>query len=106
MIMERHKALGDRYDAMVLALKMIFGKAPLRADLTEYALKMAREKKIHLDRASARVKEGLICWLCENCPNLLSNCLTRQTTAVSPSQACPPFDSDEEDSRDGKLRFD
>jgi hypothetical protein len=101
--MERHKALGDRYDAMASALQMLFGRMPLRADLTEYALRMAGEKNIPLDRAGIRVKEGLICWLCENCPDLLSNCPTAQVTAVSPSQTCPPFDADDEDNRDDKL---
>jgi hypothetical protein len=82
---------------MLLALHLIFGKVPRRVELLEYVSKMAREKNLHLDRASARLKEGLICWLCENCPNIVSDCPTPPVAAVSISDAFAPFETDDDD---------
>jgi hypothetical protein len=92
---------------MVLALNLIFGKVPRRSELVEYVLKTAREKNLHLDRASARLKEGLICWLCENCPNILAKSPTPPVASVPITDASAPFDptDDDEDSAFDKFSF-
>jgi hypothetical protein len=93
----RRRALGPRYDAMVQALELIFGQVPLRDDLSVFARRMAAEKHLHVDRASSRVKEGLICWLCENCSSILSDCPPAPRIVDPRPETCPPFDSTEDE---------
>jgi RNase P subunit RPR2 len=45
--------------------KMLGGNTRKKA-LIELAQSIAGSKKIEIDRAVKRMKEGLICWFCEN----------------------------------------
>jgi hypothetical protein len=106
-ILARRRKLGPKYYAMLQALELIFGKIPLRSNLSTFVVRMSRDRNIPLDRASTRLKDGLICWLCEHCPDILIQYPLQQNAPEQLSESFPPFDSDDggDDSYD-KLRFD
>jgi hypothetical protein len=70
-ILARRKALGNLYGEMIQALTFRYGDIPPRNVLLDLATETSRKKGIRLDRASCRLKEGLICWLCEHNQELL-----------------------------------
>jgi hypothetical protein len=70
-ILARRQALGNIYGAMIQALRYRYGDVPPRDILLDLVAEASKKKGVKLDRTSLRLKEGLICWLCEHYPELL-----------------------------------
>jgi hypothetical protein len=68
---ERRRNHGSVFDQMARTLPKVFGENPTKSKLMEFAQSIAAEKGLTIDRGAKRMKDGLICWFCENAPHLL-----------------------------------
>ena len=67
---ERRRIAGGIFHRMSAVLvRVIHGKAT-RVALLRMAAALASQKGITIDRGSKRLKDSLICWFCENCPEI------------------------------------
>jgi hypothetical protein len=67
----RMMRVGARYQQMADALEIITSISQLkgtRVTLEEYATSLISQRRL-----ASRKKPALICWFCENCPDLLLN---------------------------------
>jgi hypothetical protein len=82
---ERRRCNAALYDRMARILDAALGGKATKQNLMALAEKIASEKRIKIDRGAKRMKEGLICWFCENARSFISE------------EALPPqgFDMDE-----------
>jgi hypothetical protein len=64
----RRKANERLFDQMMNKLQQL-GKN----SLLQFAEAVAKTKNISVDRLAHRQKDSLICWFCENCPELLND---------------------------------
>jgi hypothetical protein len=63
---ERRRCNGALYDRMTQILGVVLGGKITKRNLMDLAEKIAAQKQIKIDRGAKRMKEGLICWFCEN----------------------------------------
>jgi hypothetical protein len=74
---DRMMRVGPRYHEMVRALEVITKMLQLkttRAPLEDFANSLIKERGLPpLDRLARRKKQALICWFCENCPDVMLN---------------------------------
>jgi hypothetical protein len=59
------------FSAMESALKGLCSSFT-KEELLRLAEKFERSKGVRIDRSAQRLKDCLVCWFCENCPELLS----------------------------------
>jgi hypothetical protein len=62
---------GSLFHQMTSVLTKVFGGNLTKSKLMELARSVAAEKGLTIDRGAKRMKDGLICWFCENIPQLL-----------------------------------
>jgi hypothetical protein len=67
---ERRRCNAAVYDRMAQILNAVLGGKATKQNLMDLAEKIAAQKQIKIDRAAKRIKEGLICWFCENACDL------------------------------------
>jgi hypothetical protein len=63
---ERRRCNAASYDRMTQILNVVLGGKITKRNLMDLAEKIAAQKQIKIDRGAKRMKEGLICWFCEN----------------------------------------
>jgi hypothetical protein len=76
---ERRRCNAALYDRMTQILNAVLGGKVTKQHLMELAVKIAAAKGIKIDRGAKRLKDGLICWFCENACEF-----------VAPRAASPP----------------
>jgi hypothetical protein len=59
------------FSAMESTLKVLCNSFR-KADILHLAEKFESSKGVRVDRSARRLKDCLVCWFCENCPELLS----------------------------------
>jgi hypothetical protein len=69
----RRRGCSQLYGPMIDALETRFNKRAVRSEMLELAADICAERGIKLDRPAKRSKECLICWFCENVPELVGN---------------------------------
>jgi hypothetical protein len=79
----RRKANERLFDQMMKKLQQN-GKN----SLLQFAKAVAKKKGISVDRLARRQKDSLICWFCENCPELLND---DPLTSVTNQQSAEPI---------------
>jgi hypothetical protein len=60
------------YSTMSRWLTVIFHGEPTKESLWQFASKIAAKLNIKIDRDARRLKDSLMCWICENAPQLLA----------------------------------
>jgi hypothetical protein len=66
----RRRAAGLHFLAMSDSVKMWLQGEVTMTRLSAFVKTVATSKSQRIDRLSKRTKEGLICWLCENAPEI------------------------------------
>jgi hypothetical protein len=72
LCIQRRRCNGALYERMTQILGAVFGGKLTKQNLMDLAEKIAAQKQIKIDRAAKRMKEGLICWFCENAYDLVA----------------------------------
>jgi hypothetical protein len=70
---ERRRCNAANYDKMTQILNAALGGKATRENLLDLAEKLAAQKQLKIDRCARRMKEGLICWFCENACDFVSS---------------------------------
>jgi hypothetical protein len=78
--LERRRRNSAIFCAMEAALKALC-RGFTKAELLRLAEKFETVKGVRVDRSARRQKDCLVCWFCENCPELLD---------PNPAQVVPP----------------
>jgi hypothetical protein len=55
---------------MQKSLSLCLHEKPSMANMSDMAKRIAERRGIRIDRIARRTKEGMICWFCENAPEL------------------------------------
>jgi hypothetical protein len=75
-VMERVRRVQPHYEQMDIALTMVAASAhlaPTCGSLLRLAHHLIQQRELPpLDRLARRQRAGLVCWFCENCPDLLA----------------------------------
>jgi hypothetical protein len=82
---------------MTHELERQFGCAISKIQLLELVKGKSALKHIHVTRAAQRQKKGLICWLCQYCPEIL----TASTGSLPDEEPLADFNWEEDD--DGEI---
>jgi hypothetical protein len=86
----RRRAVGAQFVAMTKSLDVWLHGDLSMARLSELAKSVATSKALRIDRLAKRTKEGLICWLCENVPELTLGWAAPTAQCAPPPPRPPP----------------
>jgi hypothetical protein len=67
------RRLGNRVPVMTQELERRFGVKSLKPRLTEMVADLSSASGIHVSRIVKRQIQGLICWLCEHFPGIITD---------------------------------
>jgi len=90
--LERRRRNSAHFEAMLALLRQITRTGRME-EIRPLALRIAGLKGIAVDRAAKRQKESLVCWFCEQCPELLSG----QKSAAAPRDPFAALGAEEVD---------
>jgi len=91
---ERRRRNAAHYAAMLAILQRLVPTGHA-VDIRRLAVKISEVKGVELDRGARRLKECLICWFCEHCPELLQGHNARDEKDASDSLDSKQFDAAE-----------
>jgi hypothetical protein len=105
-ISNRRRRANPIFNLVLNAVTIWLGGDASMAGITRIAEPIAKARGVPIDRLARRTKTSLICWLCENAPELALGCVQpipiehpqfpRTVTAVTPPQqrlTAPPVPS-------------
>jgi hypothetical protein len=90
---DRRRSVNVIYPHLLKALTVVLHGNVTKTSIGQLADNIAASKQLKIDRLSRRTKEGLICWLCQQAPEIIHEGAPPNAGAPQPAEpSAPPED--------------